>query len=369
MTMVDARYAVICAPHVGNAGMFSVDLAARNFFSGRGVDFDLFLPQKNEDTNLDEYRLVSSLDELKVYSHVIYWGDFLTNPIYGYGDFPRRSIRWNLSDSKPEAVRRWKSIFNPVKSDSSTAFLVIGGNFQHDFGKYGRKFDHVFKRLERSMRTVFVRDPLSCQSLSRQFTHAGMQKIICGIDCAFLQDVPPPRVSEDDCFVYFFKRSKLKDPIAMVRAIEDRTGIRGIELSSWLRLDRASWHSDFAALKDRLTNARFAVTDTYHLCINAMHSRCPVFGIGRSQPEQIGTIGDLKKKVLFDMFDLGDFYIEFEDQAAEEGLSRAVSDRIAWYMADRTRHDDMFLLVEARTRQFARSIERALDLPVTEPLS
>ncbi len=82
--------AVICAAHRGNGGMFSVDNAALSYLKNRPCSFDLILTQTpdNASTKVRQrpIKILKDPKDLGRYTHVLYWGDFLNNPVYGRGD-------------------------------------------------------------------------------------------------------------------------------------------------------------------------------------------------------------------------------------------------------------------------------------------
>lgn len=360
------RYAIICAAHEGNAGMYSVDRAAKDFFTSRGADHTLFVAQQAEG-RMQDYTLLSEWGQLQDYTHVVYWGDFLNNPFYGYRSFPNRSMRWGLAESKQAAITQWKSLFVPENPGPGKKLYSVGQNFQQYFGNKEVEFGPIFDRLEDYFEALMVRDTFSFQNLSRTIEFSDITKVLQGLDCAFLQDPAQQEAEQKDpgeegTFVYYFRRSKLDDPRRLVTEIENATGHRGVELKSWIPLKRGSWDEEFEELKKLIGSAQFVVSDTYHVCVNAMHSRVPVVGVGRQSTEQIGTIGDFKKKVLFGMFDLGHLYHEISSGQDEAETRRRVVKSSENALALRAEGADTYYMVEARTRQFAGQFERMLEL-------
>lgn len=361
------RYAIICAAHEGNAGMHSVDRAAKHFFTSRGADHTLFVAQQAKG-RMQDYTLLSAWNQLRDYTHVVYWGDFLNNPFYGYSSFPKRSMRWGLAESKQAAIAQWKSLFVPENPGAGKKLYSVGQNFQHYFEHNDVEFGPIFDRLEDFFEALMVRDTFSFQNLSRMIEFRDITKVLQGLDCAFLQ-APAERAEtvqedpgEEGTFVYYFRRSKLDDPRRLVTEIEAATGYRGVELKSWIPLKRGAWDDEFEGLKKLIGSAQFVVSDTYHVCVNAMHSRVPVIGVGRQSTEQIGTIGDFKKKVLFEMFDLGHLYHEIPAGQAEAETRRQMVKTVEAALEARTEGADTYYMVEARTQQFARELERVLEL-------
>ncbi|WP_157983943.1 polysaccharide pyruvyl transferase family protein [Nesterenkonia muleiensis] len=338
-----------------------MDRAAEDFLSARGADYTLFSAQQAEGRMYNHVPF-QRWEDLDSYSHVVYWGDFLNNPFYGYKSFPNRSRRWGIETSKREAIATWKELFTPRYVEQK--LYAIGQNFQHDFTEKVTDFGPVFRRLEKTLEALVVRDPFSFQNLSRMVEFSALNQVQQGLDCAFLQE-PRHRKTNggDGTFAYFFRRSKLANGETLVRRVEEATGLRGVELKNWIPLPRSKWEGTFKALKIRIDSASLVVTDTYHVGVNAMQSRTPVVGIGRQSTRQVGTIGDFKKRVLFDMFDLSRFYHEIPaDQEDTQAYGQVVR------MTERalSEHGDPsaapYALVEARTRQFTGQVERLLEL-------
>lgn len=358
--MSNRRYAIICAPHEGNAGMRSVDQAAEDFFSLHDVDYSLFSAQR-KNHRMRGYRSFDDWDDVKQFSHIVYWGDFLNNPFYGYKSFPERSRRWGLGESRREALSRWKTLFNPANPGDKKLFAV-GQNFQQYFGDKKIDFGAVFHRLENSFEALVVRDSFSFQNLSRALDFSMLSKVKQGLDCAFLQSERLSGKRGNGTFVYYFRRSKLSNPKDLVRRIEASTGLRGVELESWIPLPRGNWDGRFHELKTMIDNAELVVSDTYHVCVNAMQSRTPTVSLGRKAERQIGTIGEFKKRVLFDMFDLSRFYHEMSESQPDLEVYEAIVDAAGRFLDESEADLDPYYLVNARTREFAGEMERILEL-------
>lgn len=361
---MDNRYAVICAANEGNSGMVSVDAAAVQFLESHRADYSLFTAQQTAG-KMDTYTLLSDWHQLNEYTHVLYWGDFLNSPLYGYKSFPSRSKRWGLARRNREAIDQWRKLFIPSAIGSHQQLHAIGQNFQNYFEdpKNEEAFTRVFGALESGFSSVTVRDPFSYQNLSRQFSFENLAKIRQGIDCAFLQDAPiaTNEAGGTGTFAYYFRRSKLKDPAALVAQIEKSTGLRGVPLEKWIPLPAGRWEEHFTQLKGVINNAEFVLSDTYHVCVNAMQSRVPVVGVGRAQKRQESTIGDFKKGVLFDMFDLSRFYVEIPEGGQEEEHLSEIPQVINEALAEHAQKNP-YALVEAKTQQFRRDLETRLGL-------
>ena len=87
--------AVICAHNPGrrNLGMYSVDLAAKDFFSSLGTKFELVKYAGHERIGEMRYRKIVDPQDLQFFDRIVFWGDFQQNPIWGRADFANRMVR------------------------------------------------------------------------------------------------------------------------------------------------------------------------------------------------------------------------------------------------------------------------------------
>jgi len=319
------KIAVITAANPRNSGMYSVDLAAKEFFSQLGVDFTIFVAQAKKKNisrilpGLQAYRLqfgqlrhslLRSIDELNSFSHIVYWGDFLNNPRYGRADFAPRDVSCGLAKSEEEAWLRWGRLFALTDGAPSGRVMSVGGNFQHPLDAAEAETLRTF--LSKAD-CVLPRDPYSLKNIAPLASPS--TKLAGGIDCAFLLSNHDQFVEEGKYFCYEFGRSALPDTEALVRSVEAATGLNGIRLADWLNLRYKSADAVFWRQKAVISSAQFILTDIYHLSINALNSGVPVFCLGEPSGAQTGTLGDFKKKVLFEMLTLDDHYYEIEGNA------------------------------------------------------
>ncbi|WP_084709807.1 polysaccharide pyruvyl transferase family protein [Nesterenkonia alba] len=379
------RYAVICASHGGNSGMFSVDRAAEHFFTSRGASFDRIVTQDDGRGNFNDYKLVRDFRQLDEYTHIVYWGDFLTSPSYGTRSFPWRERKYGTDLKTEEIINLWRTLFVPTREQKRGRMTVsVSTNFQNDFDDPENKYSHFIRdtlaRFEESYDYIYPRDDFSTKNLSRHLSYQGIRKVTTGLDAAFLQprSAPIQNVKGDSYFFsYLFGRSKLEGTEALVESVEKDTGCTGNLLSRWFSLPSGSWEQKFGQLQEQLRRSHFVVTDTYHVAVNAMQLGVPVIGIGRTAQRQEGTVGDFKKRELFTMFGLEEAYIEVQDPNLETSLE-SLSQRIAtilgsWRVqnAPRTVNNKEstlgYRLLDARRWQYSRTLEHTLGLPAPKP--
>lgn len=240
--------------------------------------------------------LLKSLQKAKDFSHIVYWGDFLNNPEYGRTDFAARDIRFGNSPDLDAAKARWLQLFAPARTDRP--LLSIGNNFQHDSRDSDPLFHEAMEHLQKNFVMILPRDGLSVSNLSRSFRADCLHKIRPGMDCAFLLRREPAQ-ERGRFFSYYFGRSGFQDQQQLVQRIETATGLQGIEVNRWLKLEKEGFHDHFEDRRRQLAESQFVVTDVYHLSVNALNLRTPVLCLGKPSQTQVGTLGDLKKRYLF----------------------------------------------------------------------
>lgn len=356
----NCKLAIICAHNPKNAGMYSVDLAASQTFSNLGIDFDLFVAQTALNRKLRflrkfgiylhnkkliygdlSYTSLKNPEVLKNYTHVIYWGDFINNPVYGAGDFTEVDLRWKYASSKKEAFSRWQSIFLPEFSGAPN-LASFGGNFQHDFEQVPVNLDLV-KQMLSSFSAVAPRDDHSSQNLSNIASSDPYSiKVTNGVDCAFLQN-KPSHLDKQQHFCYFFGRSGFSHIDKLIDQLSKLLGLKAINLERWVSLNRDSAVETFAHMRAQINSAQFILTDTYHVCVNSMQSSRPVICLGKTAQHQDGTLGGFKKKQLFHMFKGSTFYIEQHNSTTDTQYYKDVIAEIQKHFPELERKFDTVL--------------------------
>jgi len=330
------RIAVICAPNPGNAGMYSVDLAAVDFLSRNGFRFDLFTshtPPRRGRQRLLPYRVeighksksgfgvlklnrFSNIRQFQKYTDVLYWGDFTPNPMYAFEDFQRLEKRHKIKATKEQSLEKWSRLYNLSGGKISSNTVAVGNNFQHDYTDPNHLYKKYLRNLESNFDLILPRDTFSVENLKAHFSVEGKSKILPGLDPAFLlkDKSLSHENSKSQTFCYRFARSKLPEIHGFINDIERLTGCKGVHLDSWDKLDKSTADSVFYNYIINIQRSRFVVTDLYHLAINAIRLNVPAFGIGNCVESQVGSLGDFKKKVLFKMLGLERYYIEVEKE-------------------------------------------------------
>ena len=229
------------------------------------------------------------------------------------------------------ALEKWKELFLLRGFDKGARKAIsVSNNFQSSNAVLetlpADDEDEIRALLDANLDAIFPRDPVSTAEVERMLGPNPRPQIACGVDAAFLSPKSAAPAETAPEFTWFFKRSKLSEAErgALLGAVEQETSLAPRYLGDWLRLHFWTWDREYRQLIESMRTSRLLVSDTYHCCVNAMAMGKPVVGIGREATSQTGTLGDYKKKILFDMFGLSDFYVEI----GEEGFDAAAIARI-----------------------------------------
>jgi len=320
--------AIITAPNTSNAGMISVDLAARHFFDALPVEYTFFRThtQKRSPKEIfagQQFQLLIDTTQLAPFDIIIYWGDFLNNPIYGLEDFWGRDRREQITTTQHESFERWKRLCLLKNfSRKKQKIISVGNNFQgltHFFTTTDSETAREIRNLyESNFDVIFPRDPVSTNMLKRYCPNAARGNVQTGLDAAFLLD--PYTVIENKSLpvyarklklTYYFGRTEFRGLSQMLASVSLATFTIPHKLSGWLRVNQDLTDRELlASFYQTLIESKVVITDTYHLCVNAMNLGIPVIGMGHPCNYQDGTLGDYKKQVLFEMMGRTDSYYQ-----------------------------------------------------------
>lgn len=315
------KIAVICAHNVRNSGMYSVDLGARHFFDRLGLAHDLFVTQKQSRLGVLRHRLVRSLDELRGYDTIVYWGDFLNNPMWGQADYALRDIKRHGVEGLSQAYKSWQRLYLPDERTlpASTRVLALGGCFiGMEAALADTSVSESLRRFVQRSEAVIVRDPASFGRLSAA-TQADSH-VRLGFDCASLMRSRAPAQWRGPYFAYSFKRALTADNASeLVRHVERLTKLRGVPIQ-WLgrTWPKRFTHTRFVSNLAVMRHARFCLTDTYHFALNSMSQGSLPVCIVRDEPPSPSTLNELKKSVLLGMVGLDHAVIHIAGETKRE---------------------------------------------------
>lgn len=264
-------FAIICAANISkrNSGMYSVDLAAQQYFSGLGRSFDLCMTQGDGVVGSLRFRKLRTPKDYLDYKNIVYWGDFQNNPLWGANDYCNKEIAYEGVTDREIALLNWANryLLLPRMIGSDADVYAIGGSFM-GAQEYlsDPAINQPFLYFLSSAKRIIVRDSASYRFLSALSHNPG---ILQGFDCAALLRMPAAR--KGSFFVYSFRRTIGKeDARRLVRAVEKATGFKGVAIN-WLgRKPRLrSPHGNFVRNSRLISQAQFALSDIYHFCINS----------------------------------------------------------------------------------------------------
>lgn len=304
------RCAVVCAFNLGNSGMYSTELAANQFLSRIGIDYDFCITQgKITKKGIINYRRIKNIDEFSEYDAIIYWADFQNNPMWGVNDFLNREKRENPSRVEEEAIDGWRNIYLRLHDilPETTKIYSIGGCFigappyldQPDIRK-------DFYDFLRTADGIIVRDNLSFQILE-DFHQNTEKNISLGFDVAsLLRPVRRFRWSFSKYFVYAFRRTLPEaEGDRLATFIGEKLQLKPVKIEWWPnKISNRSFNSNLSTMG----GAQFALTDIYHFAIDCLTQQTMPVCIYDPASEGESTVSDLKKKILFEMID-GDGFL------------------------------------------------------------
>jgi Polysaccharide pyruvyl transferase len=337
-----SKITVVTAFNPRNAGMYSVDLAAEQFLQSCGHSIRLVRTQSRKTWlkprfGRQRFDLVRNASELFDTDILVYWGDFTTNLLYGLVDFPRRDIAFGHNKSEASAFESWLQLFLPNRSDRNTPVYSIGQNF-HSLGNSLKSLSpdmraKVEGRYHNTFDAIIPRDDVSMQSLGDHKLGNSGVKLLQGLDPAMLLDhhalYPELRtVDHSNSFAYVFGRSDFLQIPNLLQELEHRSGCKGVNLPFWHDLKSFTADRQMRNMMKTIAAAKFVLTDTYHCAVNAIALGKPVFCLGLNQATQSSTVSEPKKRILFRMMGLTDYYLEFQNSSMEKNDRGLIIDTI-----------------------------------------
>ncbi len=298
---------VICAHNPRNSGMYCVDLAAKHYFSTLNTPFDLLLTQGRDRIGGLRYRMVGSPEDLRRYSTIVYWGDFLNNPMWGQRDYPGR----NNAHGNPSTEQEWAELYLGIKNHLPDARVIVAGGCALGARSHIKDAELHSNYLQflRTADAVILRDSASIAEINSIYNDNS--NLHLGFDCASILREFKNDQARGRYFAYSFHRSLTSsESDQLVRSVERQTGLKGMPVN-WLRNEwpRPIYHWRLASQLGLMRHARFCITDIYHFSICAMTQGTPTVCISKPEETVDHTLNESKKRVLFDMIKLPDFHI------------------------------------------------------------
>lgn len=366
----NSKIAVICAYNRGNSGMYSVDLAAHDFFSRHNVNFSMFCSQARNLAETSNYgkmtiKTFRSISELEGFTHIVYWGDFQNSPYYGQRDFSIRERSFGLSIDDQSAFQKWLELFalSEGRPESVRRVVSVGNNFQNGFELSPDLRLRTLNGFNTNFDVVLPRDPQSLYSLHRQFDSSFYDKAELGMDAAFLlpsQEYVEPKPHHKKTLGFFFGRSGIKNRRDIVRAVARQLGLEAVRIGPWLPGDVMTVRNKFPRMLTRMRDSAFILTDTYHCCVNGMNLGTPVIGLGVAATSQVGSLGDYKKAELFAMLGLSDMYVPLKADTADKTEITKIAEIAQYVNASRNFTERRYAPLRAAKARFEARLLKAL---------
>lgn len=314
------KVGIVCAFNPGNTGMFSVDLAASRVFDAWNIEHTLINFQKRRWRLPLKYQISRTPNKLAKYSHLLFWGDFQNNPVYGTRDFANREVKFGYARTATEGVANWTGLHLELSSvlPKTTVLASIGNCF------LGSREAATRHNLSASLKTfadtairILPRESQSAAELVEVTGGAPRVNIMTGLDPAFLLD---PQKREDfrerRYFGYCFARSKVQDVTEGLDAISKATGLTPIEVPWSVGKRRVSQRQIFSGALDAFAKCRFIASDVYHLTVNAINHGIPVIVLSRRQEMTQSSVDDQKKSALTDQIGASGLHVMLADDAS-----------------------------------------------------
>ena len=356
------RVAVICSFNPYNYGMYSVDLAAHRFFSELGVPFTLVVTQQRTRTGPLRFKLLRDAAQFAEFDAVVYWGDFLNNPMWGAADYFRRESKHHEVRNQQQAWENWCALYLNLKRRHPTLrVFALGGCFLGADGPALPRAQSHFQEFIQSAELVAPREDRSL-AVVKQLAPGG--RVLPGMDCAWLlRFAPAVKTDASPYFVCFLGRTLKRQNQEFLGELARRTGLQLVWID-WLNLRRPRFiaHWNFERMHRLISGARFVVTDTYHVTINALNRgvrTVSLYDAGESEWE--GTGSDAKKRVLFEQLGMTSMLV---DVHGEQALASRISERLE--AVDPQAEAEAFANIARRREAYRATLLAALK-PVGDP--
>lgn len=348
--------AVISAFNPYNYGMYSVDLAASQFFTALGVPFTSVVTQGRTRTGRLRFELRREPAFFEQFHTVVYWGDFLNNPMWGAGDYAWREFHRHGARDRAQGFANWRDLYlNLKRHQPQLRVVAAGGCF---LGANGQALAEVcgdFAEFLGSAELVAPRDERSSQIVGELAPGASAMP---GIDCAWLLSFPPrPPVIDSNYFVCFLGRTLRRDDRSFLRELAARSGLIPVWVD-WLNLRRPRFiaHWNFERMHRLIAGARFVVTDAYHLAINALNRGVRTICLYDAEhSESDGTCADAKKRALLQQVGMSSLLVDVRE-------TKSLAERIAALIdsVDQRAEAQAFEKIACRRDEFRRLLSRTL---------
>jgi hypothetical protein len=322
--------------------MYSVDLAASRLMRTLGVPYRLINFQRRPWRPVLGFQSTRDLKYLKTFTHLLFWGDFQNNPVYGTNDFAKRELKFKYASSDKEAISNWSKLHLDISDELHGVKIASVGNCFLGAGTAAAE-----KSLASSLRN-FVRNavailPRESQSMQQLMDASEPSaNIATGLDTAFLLDGCNRQDYRDKKNIGFrFVRSGVVDIDAGIAELAKATGLSPVEIP-WTTGDRkASCKKVFSQAMDAIATCRVVVTDVYHLAVNATNHGTPVICLSRGDYNASTSVADAKKHALSEQIGTLDLHVTLAPDRSLLSTSEAIVEAYQSLMDRQIDFDDI----------------------------
>ena len=349
--MSTKHIAVVCAqPGSPNTGMFTVDRAAHRFFATRFPQARASFHALGE-TRRHPFRatlpfalasLPESLPQVLAADAIVFWGDFLQARNYWPALARRLAAAGLCADEAAALDTIYRVLMLEGAPDAVLAKAVLFGstlitNTGADLTE--SRYAQALARLCGGARAVLLRDPLSTAQVSGPPILG--KNVAQGCDAALLPDreIRMRGAAEDASaeLGVFFGRASLTEAFRyhwLAGRVARRLRLRPRWIP-WLRIPlRARRLARLFGRRETqlaptpleaivaLERARFVVTDTYHLTLNAWRRGVPAVCLSRRDDASLDARTDRKKEVAYRMLGAEAFLVHGEALSSWSGVRR-----------------------------------------------
>jgi hypothetical protein len=319
--------AVVCAFNPGNTGMYSVDLAASRFMQTLRTPHTLINFQSRPWRPVAGFRTLRDTRELAKFTHVLFWGDFQNNPVYGVNDFAKRELKFGYAASTEDAISNWTKLHLDISDRLHAAKVAsIGNCFLGAVSAIaGTTLASSLRNFVQNAAAILPRETQSKNQLIDASEDS--RNISTGLDTAFLLDVPLVGNFRDKQNIGFcFARSGIVDIEAGLVEIAKATGLPTVAIP-WTVGDRkTSYKKTFSQAFEAMATCRVVITDVYHLTVNALNSGRPVICLSQGAAAAPSSVADSKKHALAEQIGISDLHVTLTSDRSLLSSATAIVD-------------------------------------------
>jgi hypothetical protein len=358
------KVGVVCAFNPGNTGMHSVDLAAEIVLRQTGIDFQLINFQRRPWRIFSGYPLCRKFGDLGKFSHILFWGDFQNNPLYGTRDFTRREVKFGYAKTIDEGIENWKHLHLELSERIPRKMVIasIGNCFLGASSALGaHDLREPLRAFTLSSARILPRESWSTKELLSA-SGASADTVRTGLDAAFLLNLP---VSTDFAnrrhFGYAFARSGARDVAAALEAIRSRTRLIPVEIPWTVGDRRKSYKKTFERALNIIPNCRFIISDIYHLSINAINHGTPVISISKGVGAMESSVDDQKKYALAEQIGTTGLHVSLPPDGSLLSILPQITARYDLLMEGQISRAAIMDGLHDQKRRFLSAIKEVLD--------